>query len=188
MPRAAVVLAVSLLAAASAAAQTPRAELFGGYAFMHDTDRSEDFGVGWLVAAAGNINSWIGISTELGGSYGTCEDCQRGPFVSQRFRGTDLDLHIYTYLAGPRVVARTVPVVTPFAQLLVGGSHVGGGIEWDGALNTGFTWQPGGGVDVAMTPQTGLRFQADYRVIRTQGRHNRQVRLAGGLVWTFGAL
>jgi len=171
-----------------AMAQTPRAEVFAGYAFLHDTDRSEDFAAGWVASAAGNVNSWIGVAVEVGGSYRTCEDCQRGPFVSQRFRGTDLDIRVYTFLAGPRVAARTLPAVTPFAQLLVGGSHVAGGIEWDGALNTGFTWQPGGGVDVAVTPRTALRLGADYRVIRTQGRNNHQVRLAGGLVWRIGEL
>jgi hypothetical protein len=187
MRRVTVILAV-LLGAAPAEAQTPRAELFGGYAFLRDTGRAESFPAGWVFSAAGSINDWAGAATEVGWSYGTCERCLRGPFVSQRFSGTDLDLRIFTFMAGPRVTARALPVVTPFAQLLIGGAHVSGGIAWDGALNTGLSWQPGGGVDVTATPRTAVRFQADYRIIRTQGRHNRQLRLAGGLVWRFGAL
>ncbi|MGH2400158.1 MAG: outer membrane beta-barrel protein [bacterium] len=181
-------LSLFLLGTAPLSAQTPRAELSGAYSFMRDADRGEDFPAGWAASAIGNVNNWIGVATELGGSRRTCRNCQRGPFVSQRFRGTDLDVRVYTFMAGPRFAARALSAVTPFAQILVGGSHVAGGIEWDGALNTGFTYQPGGGMDVAVTPVVGIRLQADYRIIRTQGRHNKQTRVLGGLVWRFGAL
>jgi hypothetical protein len=187
MRRVGVVLLL-LLAGVRLNAQTPRAELSAGYAFTHDVDRKEDVPYGWVVSAIGNINGWIGVTSELSGAYRTCEACQRGPFDSQRLSGTDLDIHVYTFMAGPRLAARAFSTVTPFAQMLVGGSHVGGGIQWDGALNTGLTFQPGGGVDIAMTRVVGLRLQADYRVIRTQGRHNKQTRVAGGLVWQFGEL
>ena len=187
MRRAGVVLSL-LLAGTTLHAQTPRAELSAGYSFMRDVERDEDFPYGWVVSAIGNINGWMGVTTELSGAYRTCDACRRGPFDSQRLSGTDLDIHVYTFMAGPRLAARAFSTVTPFAQMLVGGSHVGGGIQWDGALNTGLTFQPGGGVDITMTRAVGVRLQADYRVIRTQGRHNKQTRVVGGLAWRFGEL
>ena len=74
-------------------------------------------------------------------------------------------------MAGPRFASRAISAVTPFAQVLIGGSHASGGFQFDGALTTGFTYQPGAGVDVNVTPRVGIRLQGDYRVIRTQG-HN----------------
>src|SRR6185503_1519461 len=71
-----------LLGVAPSYAQgTPRAELSGGYSFMHDTDRGEDFSTGWYASAIGNINNWVGVATEIGGNYRTCSKCDRGPFT-----------------------------------------------------------------------------------------------------------
>jgi Outer membrane protein beta-barrel domain len=183
-----VVLCLFLLGTLPLKAQTPRAEISGGYSFMHDYDRSEDFPVGWVASATGNINGWIGVATEAGGSYRTCENCQRGPFTSQNFRGTDLHLRVYTYLAGPRFASRAIAAVTPFAQILFGGSHMSGGTQFDGALNTGFTYQPGGGVDVRVTPRAGIRLEGDYRVIRTSGHDTKQSRVLVGVVFRYGQL
>jgi opacity protein-like surface antigen len=91
-------------------------------------------------------------------------------------------------MAGPRFAAHAIPAVTPFAQILLGGSHVSGGVEFDGALTTGFTYQPGGGVDVRVTPNVGIRLQGDYRVIRTQGVNGKQSRFLAGVVWRQGQL
>jgi opacity protein-like surface antigen len=169
-------------------AQTPRAEISGGYSFMHDNDRAEDFSAGWVASAMGNVNEWIGVATEVGGNYRVCRKCQRGPFASATFRGTDLNLRVYTFMAGPRFAARAISAVTPFAQVLFGGSHISGGVQFDGALNTGFTYQPGGGVDVNVTPNLGIRLQGDYRVIRTSGRDNNESRFLVGVVYRAGQL
>lgn len=184
----AVVLCLFLLGAVPLKAQTPRAEISGAYSFMHDQDRSEDFSAGWVASAIGNVNSWIGLATEAGGSYRTCRNCQRGPFTSQKFRGTDLHLRVYTYMAGPRVASHAIAAVTPFAQVLFGGSHISGGVQFDGALNTGFTYQPGGGVDVRVTPKVGIRLQGDYRVIRTTGHNGKESRFLVGVVFRSGQL
>lgn len=183
-----IVLCLFLLGTAPLRAQTPRAEISGGYSFLHDRDRSESFPAGWVASAARNVNGWIGVAVEVGGNYRTCADCQRGPFTSQQSRGDDLSLRVYTFMVGPRVAARSIPAVTPFAQFLFGGSHLSGGVEFDGSLTTGLTYQPGGGVDIRMTPKVGLRLQGDYRVIRTQGVNNRQSRFLAGVVFKSGAL
>ena len=176
-----------LLGAAPLYAQgTPRAELSGGYSFMHDADRGEDFSTGWYGSAVGNINGWIGVATEIGGNYRTCAKCQRGPFTSATFRSTDLHLRVYTFMAGPRVASHAISALTPFAQVLMGGSHASGGFQFDGALTTGFTYQPGAGVDLNVTPRFGIRLEGDYRVIRTQGHDGKESRFLAGVVFRSG--
>ncbi len=153
MTRVGVVLCLLLLGAVPSSAQTPRVEISGGYSFMHDQDRAEDFPAGWFASATGNITDWIGAVAEIGGHHRECRNCERGPFTSEMFRGTDRDLRVFTFMAGPRVATRAMSRVMPFAQFLLGGSHISGGVQFDGALTTGFAYQPGGGVDVYVTPE-----------------------------------
>src|SRR4029450_11253436 len=101
---------------------------------------------GWAVSAIGNVNSWIGVVTEVGGSHRSCDNCPRGPFATERFRGTDLHIRVLTFMAGPRVASHANSLVTPFAQVLIVGSHISGGIEGDGALNTRVPHTPRRGV------------------------------------------
>ena len=89
-------------------------------------------------------------------------------------------------MAGPRVASHAISAVTPFGQFLAGGSHISGGIEFDGALNSGITYQPGAGVDVRIAPDAAIRFQGDYRIIRTSGRNNKESRVLAGVVYGFG--
>ena len=178
-------LCVLVLGVLPAGAQTSRFEFSGGYSFLHEQDRSEDYPAGWVAAGTGNVTDWIGVSAEVSGNYRTCNKCQRGPFTSVNSRGKDLDLAMYTFMAGPRLAAR-MSRVTPFAQVLLGGTHMSGGAEFDGALSTGFSYQPGGGVDVYVTPTLGLRVQGDYRVVRTEGLNNNASRVVVGLVWRQG--
>jgi hypothetical protein len=169
------------------AADTPRYEIAGAYAFLHEQNRSEDFPAGWAVAATGNVNGWIGVTVEAGGNNTVCKNCQRGPFASQVFRGRDLHIRLLSYLGGPRVASHAASAVTPFAQILFGGTHMSGGTEFDGALNTGFTYQPGAGVDVRVGPKVSVRLQGDYRIIRTTGHNNNQSRVLTGVVYNFGS-
>jgi hypothetical protein len=116
MTRIGAVLGLLLLAELPSGAQTPRAEISGGYAVMHDQDRAETFAAGWVATVVGNINDWIGAAAEVGGSYRTCRDCQRGPFTSATFRGTDRSLRVYTFMIGPRFASHALSRVTPFAR------------------------------------------------------------------------
>jgi hypothetical protein len=177
-----------LVVAAPSSAQTPRADISAGYAVMRDQDRRETFPAGWVASVAGHVTDWVGVVSEVGASHRVCEDCQRGPFTSATFRGTDRKLRVFTFMAGPRFAARGLPRVTPFAQLLLGGSHISGGVQFDGALTTGFTYQPGAGIDVNVNQTLGLRVQGDYRVIRTEGHSGKASRLLAGLVWRKGQL
>ena len=185
------VAAIALYALLSGAApllaqDVPQWDVAGTYGFMRDTDRGQNFPAGWAVAATGHVNDWMGVVAEVGGGYTTCRSCQRGPFASQNFRGQDLHLRVHTFMGGPRVTTR-VSALMPFAQVLFGGAHLSGGIEWDGALNTGFAYQPGAGVDLRVGPKVSLRIQGDYRIIRTTGHNNNQSRVLTGVVYNFGS-
>jgi opacity protein-like surface antigen len=188
MKRGWLVIALLLLGAAPSSAQAPRMEVVAGYSFMRDQDRSEDFPAGWVASVIGNITGWIGAVAEVGSSHRTCHDCQRGPFTSATFRGTDRHIRVFTFMAGPRVALRETSLVTPFAQFLMGGSHISGGVQFDGALTTGFSYQPGGGVDISVAPNLGVTVQADYRIVRTQGNNGNQVRFLAGVVWRQGQI
>jgi opacity protein-like surface antigen len=95
---------------------------------------------------------------------------------------------VFNFMVGPRVALREMSTVTPFAQFLLGGAHISGGVQFDGALTTGFSYQPGGGVDINMTPNLGLRLQGDYRIVRTQGHNGNASRFLAGVVWRQGRL
>ena len=75
-----------------------------------------------------------------------------------------------------------------FRNIFVTPTRISGGVEFDGALTTGLTYQPGGGVDIRVTPKVGIRLQGDYRVIRTQGINNKQSRILVGVVFWSGQL
>jgi hypothetical protein len=127
------------------AADTPQFDLAGSYAFMQDTSRSDSFPGGWAVAATGNVNSWIGVVAEVGGSHRSCDNCQRGPFATERFVEPTCTSRCSPSWGDRESPSHANSLVTPFAQVLVGGSHIRGGIEWDGALNTGIHVSAGRG-------------------------------------------
>ncbi len=88
-----------LLSAGSALAQeTPKAELFGGYEYLH----------------LNNLTNWIGAV----GDFGVCKETG----LPSGFSAHDVN-----YLFGPRVSYRSSGSFTPFAQVLFGGQHQAGG-------------------------------------------------------------
>src|SRR5258708_12641658 len=72
--------------------ETPSVEVFGGYQFSHFTPSIN--ANGWNTAVTGNVNRWFGITGDVSGSY------KNGG-------------HMYTYMVGPTLSART-DGVTPF--------------------------------------------------------------------------
>ena len=106
--------------------------------------------------------------------------------TTARSRGTDLKLRVYTWMAGPRIASHAISAVTPFAQVLFGGSHMSGGTQFGGALTGGITYQPGVGVDLNVMPRAGIRLQGDYRKIRTQGHDSKESRFLVGVVLRSG--
>jgi hypothetical protein len=140
-------VAVVFLFAAVGAAQAVRAqdetskmELYGGYDYTRfniDSNASgqppsQTFnGNGGGGQMAFNVTRWLGVLGDVGGYWAT-NATKQGAAIP--------------YLLGPRLNLRR-HIVTPFAQVLVGGVVTSSGIEEIGWQNH-FAMTTGGGIDV----------------------------------------
>ena len=149
-------------AAIPAVAQTPTAELSGGYQFLRfssEGEESESLPGGWYADVAFNLNEMIGIVGEVGGNY-----------KSDSLFGVTVDQKVHEFMGGVRVSSRRNPMVVPFGQFLVGGANysASGGADIEDLTisisdsETNFAIQAGGGVNVRLTDRVGARVGADY--------------------------
>lgn len=134
----------------------PKAEVFGGYQYLHTGDisaggqtlqNSSQGWNGWDAGATGYFTKYLGVQGDFSGTYATI---------------SGVSGHVYTYAGGP-VVAYREGKINPFVHALFGGIHLGGsGFGASGSLN-GFTMAVGGGVDVQATKVISVRLiQADW--------------------------
>jgi opacity protein-like surface antigen len=152
----------------------PRAELFGGFSYLHaDTEGATNAtataftGVagttiktwypGWEVAAQFNLTRLLGVKADFSGNYGTPLKVPGFALPSAR---------TYSFLFGPVVSVRR-DRVTPFVHALLGGDHIG--LDASTVLTTpafsetAFAMAFGGGLDVKLTRHFGARLgQFDY--------------------------
>jgi hypothetical protein len=139
----------------------PKAEVFTGYSYLR-TERGTNLN-GFDFSVTGNVNKNFGITGEFGGLYGRS-------FVDSA----------YTFMAGPRLSARTGNV-TPFVHALVGG--IGVPVEGE----AGFATALGGGVDVRVNDRISIRaIQADYLLTRLFNNTQHNARLSFGVIFNFG--
>jgi hypothetical protein len=79
---------------------------------------------------------------------------------------------------------------SPFAEVLVGGSHVNNTVSGPGGLqfaDLGFSMKMGGGVDFNLTPHFAVRvFDADYYRTSLFGNHQNNIWLTTGFVIRLG--
>jgi hypothetical protein len=142
------VTGLALALPAQAAAQAPaQANLGVGYGSLREAGADgATYATGWLVAFAsrpiGAIR-WVG---EVGGSY-------RAP--------ADVRQQLMSYEGGVRIEPRRGSMA-PFVQTLAGVEH----FSETGFTETGFSIQPGGGLDAWLTDRLAIRGQADYRWVR----------------------
>lgn len=163
------VLFCAVLTSPAAGADDDRLQMAGAYArlqqYGHDAGSN-----GWLAAVnAPADRSWMWVG-EVSGTYHDGKS-------------------VHAFLGGARW-ADTHKRVTLFAQGLAGLSRVSDGYSANQLPLTGFTVQPGGGIDVTMTDRASLRVQFDYRLIF--GRFDerdlaRNSRFAFGIAYRFGA-
>jgi|HubBroStandDraft_5_1064220.scaffolds.fasta_scaffold202989_2 hypothetical protein len=145
-------------APASQCQDMPKSEASTTYSYMrgYPSDNNETFQMaGASGSLAINLKPWLGFVQDYGGYYFTGV-------------GYGLDSKMYTYLFGPRLsLRRSERRWTPFAQVLVGGSHIsvaGSGIT--GGENS-IALDAGGGLDIAITRHFSVRAaQVDF--LRTQ--------------------
>ena len=165
------VLVVGLTAVA-AAQNAPKAELFGGYSFVHSSIVGTGFNYnGGIGSVTGNMNDWFGIEAEFAG-YHTGSNGVSGSLM--------------TYSAGPKLAYRKNDHMTPYVHVLFGGAHSSASFAGVSASDNAFAMAFGGGVDANMSSRFALRlFQADYAMTKfTDGVDNRQnnFRVSTGVV------
>jgi hypothetical protein len=172
-------VALIVLGGTALAQDAPKAEFFGGFAYMRTGDNTNVNG--WTGQVAFNANHWLGFAADFSGRYQTASD------ISSRASAS-----LHSFLFGPQVYDRAGRI-TGFAHALFGGAKVGGGFRLAGGLGgsqTCLTMAFGGGVDANVSDTIAVRiFQADFEKIRaentasgiTEGTNN--FRLSIGVVF-----
>jgi hypothetical protein len=176
-----IIAAFAAMLPAEAQQETPQAELYGGYNYVHFSVKANV--VGFPASATFNANGgsgqleinanrWLGIVGDLGGYY-VAPPSQAGAL---------------SYLFGPRLNLRKKRI-TPFAQALFGGTVATGGIGQVGAQNA-FATTAGGGLDIRVSNLVAIRpVQAEYFMTKfADGLNNRQnnFRFGAGIVFRLG--
>ena len=160
-----------LFSLAASAQEFPKAEVFGGYSYLHidtqgittaslNTQCAVAFGAGcpvtfqvhpgfngWNIAPQVNLNRWFGVKAQIAGQYGNV--------VSIKFNSTlpipplsFPNQHIYDFLFGP-VISHRGDKYTAFVHGLFGAQHVG---------FTGNVAVPAGGFSFAGPSETDFAF------------------------------
>jgi hypothetical protein len=136
---------------------TPKAEVYGGYSYLH-TEFNNGLN-GFDTSITGNINKNFGVTADVSGLYKN---------------GSSL----YTYMFGPRYSFRMGnDRFKPFVHVLVGGT----------APTPAFAYAIGGGLDVKVNDRISVRvIQADFVQIRNGGSALNSSRYSFGVVFNLG--
>ncbi len=186
-------LSLLLLSIGSLAQDAPRAEIFGGYQFVHANSGLRIGGLdsfalnGWDASLSGYFNRYLGITADFAGIYGTPKTVV--PQIGQ----IGVNTHLYTFMFGPVLRAANKSPFQPFAHALFGGARVTatasvggvGGVTISDS-NTGFAWAAGGGLDFKLFLILGVRMgQFDLVQTRIGGNNQNNFRYSGGIVLRF---
>ena len=132
----------------------PKAEVFGGYQYLHlgsdtsfgSTGSGQGFN-GWNAAAQVNFSKFAGVEGDFSGTYATVEG---------------VSTHVYTYAGGPVVFAQ-MNRIKPFAHVLFGGSKLGASESGVSLSWSGYTVLAGGGIDAKVNRSLAVRVaQVDW--------------------------
>ena len=166
MNRAFLAVAVVLLLAAGAFAQTPKFDLFAGYSYLHPDPNGLEAGTahGWEASLAYNWNSWLALKADFDGHY-CC------------------DQTMHNFLFGPQINFGHGKLA-PYVQGLVGASH---GTSTGGFSDTVLGFALGGGVDYKARSSWSWRVvQVDLLGTRYGSETQKNVRVSTGLVFHWG--
>lgn len=175
-----------LLPLAGRAQETPKAEVFAGYAYSRIEGVHYN---GWNFDIAGNLNPNLAIVAAASGGYGKLK-------IDSAIGTTEFDDGIHTFLVGPRVTDRNSKVFKPFAHLLLGYMRFNSNIKNQGTPATtfetddganGFGLVAGGGLDIKGDSPLSFRLvQVDWILLHTRSSKPQGVRVSTGLVWNLG--
>ena len=163
---------VVALAVSASAQDYPKAEVFGGYSYLHTSVAGTGFS---FNGASGSISVNPNNSVGLVGDFGVYHNTTAG-----------VGTNIVSYLFGPKFAYRHSDKLTPYFQALFGGAHLSGG----GASTNAFATALGGGFDAKVTPHVAIRLiQAEYVLTKfTFGTntHQNNARISAGIVFRSG--
>ena len=157
-----------ILLAFCASGFAQKAQVFGGYQYLHLGGSGGGSGTnvpgGWDTNITGLFSKNFGITGDFSGSY------KNGG-------------HVYTYTFGPTVRTAVGKNAAVAAHALFGGATVGG----NGASSTSaFATALGGALDVNLTKKVAFRVgQLDYVMTRFSSTNQNNFRYSTGLVFTF---
>jgi opacity protein-like surface antigen len=164
-------LVVILSTVASVRAADHPFEVSGAYAYLNDHTVSQSVPRGWTGGIAAAVTSWLTIAGEVGDSY-----------VPAAAATSSLN-SLYSFLAGPRYAFHVHERVSAFGQFLVGDVHASPGVYSALATSNDLSYQPGGGVDIAVARHWATRFEGDYRAVRDAGTTFNQGRFTAAIVF-----
>ena len=160
------IIALGLVAAGPAAAQSNGPNVAFGYSFVRLLDDADyNVPVGWVVSVGAPIKgSLLSVVGEFAGNYN---------------REEGETLWLYTVQGGVRLSRpANASGVMPFGQILAGVMAVGCCGESDSA----FALEPGGGVDVAVGRRLAVRVGASVPLVFSDGDTGHSLRLQAGIV------
>jgi hypothetical protein len=135
-----------------------------GYGILHDSEFAETAPLGLIAAIRIDFHGPLSAVGEVGASHKAFSD--------------GYGYTISSYEGGVRATGRRLAAGTPFAQILLGGTHC----TCDG---TASAVQVGGGLDVPVS-RFFARAQGDLRVLRQHGASWREWRAAFSIVVPLG--
>jgi opacity protein-like surface antigen len=170
-------VAVCLLfisAIAVAADDAPKAEVFGGYSYLHCDTGVSDVSCnlnGWNASLVFNAPKYFGIVADFNGTYGTVND---------------VDTKVHSFLFGPKFAVRKEKF-TPFAQALFGVANSktsASGVSLESKND--FAMTLGGGLDINVGKKMAVRVAPEYLMTRSAGETYNSFRLSAGIVLKLG--
>jgi hypothetical protein len=164
-----------LLSGVLASAQESKAEVFGGYSYLHfNAPDSGNFSNqhsntnGWEAALTGNVNRWFGITADFDGHYGNL------------LLGSG---NVHNALFGPKLTIGGARNSSFFVHGLGGVSH----FSALGNSQTAGAWALGGGMDLRSSKRIGFRLgQIDYQGSHFSGGNQNNFRFSTGLLLNLG--
>src|SRR5215510_351084 len=164
-------LVVLLGVSAFAQNETPTAELFAGYSYVHTSLPGIGLNSnGGSASLAINPNRWLGFVADFGGYHGSIDP---------------IGITSFTYLFGPRFSYRSKSPVTPFGQVLLGGVHQSAGAFGVSGSQNAFAMTVGGGLDLRADSHWSWRMvQAEYLFTNLPNQQN-NARISTGIVYSW---